>query len=102
MRPRARTTAAALTPRRTDYVLGGYGSGAIMAVPAHDPRDFDFAAAFNLEVRPVIAARDGAVAKLPFAGDGVLMNSANAAAGLDLNGEKLGHCSSCTAAACSR
>jgi leucyl-tRNA synthetase len=38
----------------SDYVLAGYGTGAIMAVPAHDERDFDFASAFNLDIIPVI------------------------------------------------
>ena len=37
-----------------DYVLMSYGTGAIMGVPAHDQRDFDFARKFGLEVRPVI------------------------------------------------
>jgi leucyl-tRNA synthetase len=39
-----------------DYVLMSYGTGAIMAVPAHDPRDFEFAQCFDLEVLPVILA----------------------------------------------
>ena len=39
-----------------DYVLGGYGTGAIMAVPAHDERDFAFAKAFNLPIKPAIQA----------------------------------------------
>jgi len=39
-----------------DYVLGGYGTGAIMAVPAHDERDFAFAQRFGLEIRRVVAA----------------------------------------------
>ena len=37
-----------------DYVLAGYGTGAIMAVPAHDERDFEFATQFGLEIREVI------------------------------------------------
>ncbi|MDP3277421.1 MAG: leucine--tRNA ligase [Deltaproteobacteria bacterium] len=43
-----------------DYVLWGYGTGAIMAVPAHDQRDFDFATAFALPIVQVIAPKDGA------------------------------------------
>ena len=39
-----------------DYVLGGYGTGAIMAVPAHDERDFAFAKAFGLQIKPVVSA----------------------------------------------
>ncbi|MGI8462041.1 MAG: leucine--tRNA ligase [Solirubrobacterales bacterium] len=42
-----------------DYVLMEYGTGALMAVPAHDQRDWDFAKAFELEIRPVIAPADG-------------------------------------------
>ncbi len=41
----------------SDYVLMEYGTGAIMAVPAHDQRDYDFAKAFGLPIRPVVAAR---------------------------------------------
>src|SRR5690606_4927689 len=40
-----------------DYVLVGYGHGAIMAVPAHDQRDFDFAQKFNLPIRDVVYPR---------------------------------------------
>jgi leucyl-tRNA synthetase len=54
-----------------DYVLASYGTGAIMAVPAHDTRDWEFATQFGLPVRQVIA---GAI-ELPFSGEGVLVDS---------------------------
>ncbi|MBJ7348156.1 MAG: leucine--tRNA ligase, partial [Thermoleophilaceae bacterium] len=44
----------------SDYVLMEYGTGAIMAVPAHDQRDYDFATQFGIEIRQVIAPADGA------------------------------------------
>lgn len=57
-----------------DYVLTGYGTGAIMAVPAHDERDFEFAKKFQMEIIPVIKSE-----KKPsdecHSGDGVLINS---------------------------
>jgi leucyl-tRNA synthetase len=49
-----------------DYVLMEYGAGAIMAVPGHDERDFDFAQTYDLPVRPVIAPADGSEAELPY------------------------------------
>ncbi|MBC7374189.1 MAG: leucine--tRNA ligase, partial [Frankiales bacterium] len=60
-----------------DYVLADYGTGAIMAVPAHDQRDLDFARAFDLPVRVVVdtGAEDPAVTGVATAGDGVLVNS---------------------------
>ena len=61
-----------------DYVLMGYGTGAIMAVPGHDGRDFEFASAFDLPIVRVIAAADeGADTPLTeaFVGAGVLVNS---------------------------
>src|SRR5690349_9057652 len=56
-----------------DYVLMEYGTGAIMAVPGHDERDFDFATEFGLEIRRVVEGGDG---ELPYSGDGPLVNSA--------------------------
>lgn len=51
-----------------DYVLGSYGSGAIMAVPGHDSRDFDFAEAFDLAVKRVVQSPTEEKAALPFYG----------------------------------
>src|SRR4029078_8555723 len=52
-----------------DYVLMGYGTGAIMAVPAHDQRDFELARKYGLEIRPVIREEDGVmVASGPLTG----------------------------------
>jgi leucyl-tRNA synthetase len=56
-----------------DYVLAGYGTGAIMAVPGHDQRDWDFASAFHLPIVEVIAGGD--ISESAYAGDGVLVNS---------------------------
>jgi leucyl-tRNA synthetase len=59
-----------------DYVLMEYGTGAIMAVPAHDERDYAFARAFDLPIRRVIAPRDAdGEESLPYTGDGVLLGS---------------------------
>ncbi|EOT40400.1 leucine--tRNA ligase [Enterococcus columbae] len=56
-----------------DYVLASYGTGAIMAVPAHDERDYEFAKAFDLEIIPVLAGGD--VTKAAFTEDGEHINS---------------------------
>ena len=59
-----------------DYVLASYGTGAIMAVPAHDERDFEFAKKYGLPVLQVIKPRDGSDVELPWSDkDGILMNS---------------------------
>ena len=74
-----------------DYVLTGYGTGAIMAVPAHDERDHEFATVFGLPIREVVAAPestgDGSyVQDAAFTGDGTLVNSTNDR-GLALDGK---------------
>ena len=62
----------------SDYVLADYGTGAIMAVPAHDQRDLDFAKKFDLPIVTVLdveGAEDPAESGIATAGDGVLINS---------------------------
>ncbi len=61
----------------SDYVLMGYGTGAIMAVPAHDERDFQFATLFELPIVEVIAPPSGAQGTLSeaYVGDGFMVNS---------------------------
>jgi leucyl-tRNA synthetase len=73
----------------SDYVLAGYGTGAIMAVPAHDSRDYAFARHFGLEIRPLIEGCD--VSEESFdAKEGIMMNSPRPEqmrqGGLSLNG----------------
>lgn len=57
----------------SDYVLSTYGTGAIMAVPAHDQRDYEFATKFGIEIIPVLEGGD--IQKEAFVGDGVHINS---------------------------
>lgn len=57
----------------SDYVLAGYGTGAIMAVPAHDDRDWEFAKKFDIDIIPVLAGGD--VNKEAWTQDGVHINS---------------------------
>ena len=61
----------------SDYVLADYGTGAIMAVPAHDQRDLDFAQAMNLPVRVVVETEqeDPAISGIATDGDGTIINS---------------------------
>ncbi len=62
----------------SDYVMMGYGTGAIMAVPAHDSRDYDFAKKFGIDIIEVI--KGGDISKEAYTGDGEMVNSG------DLNG----------------
>jgi len=64
-----------------DYVLPGYGTGAIMAVPGHDHRDREFALEFGLPVVEVVSGGD--VGKEAFTGEGTAVNSSNAEVSLD-------------------
>ena len=57
----------------SDYVLANYGTGAIMAVPAHDQRDYEFAKKFNIDIIPVIEGGD--ITKEAYTGDGIHINS---------------------------
>ncbi|MDA3881079.1 MAG: leucine--tRNA ligase [Prolixibacteraceae bacterium] len=78
-----------------DYVLMGYGTGAIMAVPAHDTRDFEFAKTFDIPVTCILDPKGQADAELRekilngndcWTEDGEYINSANTDVGLDING----------------
>jgi leucyl-tRNA synthetase len=66
-----------------DYVLMGYGTGAIMAVPAHDERDHEFALAFGLPIREVVKPSDGSAVEGCFSGDGVAIHSASAVVSIE-------------------
>ncbi len=57
-----------------DYVLATYGTGAVMAVPAHDERDYEFASVFNLPMKEVV--KGGDITKEVYTGDGAHVNSA--------------------------
>ncbi len=58
-----------------DYVIASYGTGFVMAVPAHDERDYDFATRYNLPITRVIVDKDGNEQPLPFCDHGKLVNS---------------------------
>ncbi|MEE3326862.1 MAG: leucine--tRNA ligase [Myxococcota bacterium] len=60
-----------------DYILASYGTGAIMAVPGHDERDFEFAARYGLEIRAVVAPEEGGTPPEGevFVGEGIAINS---------------------------
>ena len=63
-----------------DYVIGWYGGGAVMVVPAHDSRDFDFAKKYSLEIREVVSGGD--IIQSAFEGEGTLVSSG------DFSGQK--------------
>jgi leucyl-tRNA synthetase len=65
----------------SDYVLMSYGTGAIMAVPGHDDRDYAFARKFGLRILEVVSGGD--LSREAYTGDGVAVNSANAEVSLD-------------------
>jgi leucyl-tRNA synthetase len=58
-----------------NFVLMGYGTGAVFGCPAHDERDYEFATKYKLPISQVVAPRDGASVTLPYTDDGVLINS---------------------------
>ncbi len=60
-----------------NFVLASYGGGAVMAVPAHDQRDFEFAREFDLPIKQVIVGEDGLIDKMTeaYTGEGTLINS---------------------------
>lgn len=59
----------------SDYVLANYGTGCVMAVPAHDERDYEFAKKFNLEIKEVISSNNSFASELPYCDYGILVNS---------------------------
>lgn len=67
-----------------DYVLISYGTGAIMAVPAHDQRDWEFARKYNLKVIEVVSGGD--IENQAYEGDGVLINSSSSEFGISIDG----------------
>ncbi|XP_010272272.1 PREDICTED: leucine--tRNA ligase, chloroplastic/mitochondrial [Nelumbo nucifera] len=71
-----------------DYVLGSYGTGAIMAVPAHDSRDYEFALKYDIPVSWVVNPEDKCYndSEGSYSGEGIIINSSNLASGLNING----------------
>ncbi|XP_017979311.1 PREDICTED: leucine--tRNA ligase, chloroplastic/mitochondrial isoform X2 [Theobroma cacao] len=71
-----------------DYVLGSYGTGAIMAVPAHDTRDHEFASKYTIPIKWVVTPNDGSCIESgkAYSGEGIVINSSNMMVGLDING----------------
>ncbi|CAK9140948.1 unnamed protein product [Ilex paraguariensis] len=71
-----------------DYVLGSYGTGAIMAVPAHDTRDHEFASKYNIPIHRVVKPDDESSSNfgIAYSGEGTMVNSSCSTSGLDING----------------
>lgn len=71
-----------------DYVLGSYGTGAILAVPAHDTRDHEFALKFDISIHSVVMPDDesSSQSEKAYTGEGLIVNSSNLISGLDING----------------
>ncbi|XP_073000500.1 leucine--tRNA ligase, chloroplastic/mitochondrial [Typha latifolia] len=70
-----------------DYVLGSYGTGAIMAVPAHDSRDHEFALKYRIPIIGVIRPpNESCDPDEPYLDDGIVINSSNSLSGLNING----------------
>ncbi|XP_057537136.1 leucine--tRNA ligase, chloroplastic/mitochondrial isoform X1 [Amaranthus tricolor] len=71
-----------------DYVLGSYGTGAIMAVPAHDTRDYEFASKYDIPIQWVVKSdiEDDSSLGKAYPGDGIVVNSSSSVTGLDING----------------
>lgn len=69
------TTGAKMPVWVADYVLGGYGTGAIMVVPAHDQRDYEFAEKFSIPIIKVIETPENETSAGLYGGEGVLINS---------------------------
>ncbi|PRQ28376.1 putative leucine--tRNA ligase [Rosa chinensis] len=70
-----------------DYVLASYGTGAIMAVPAHDARDYEFASKYDIPIRWVVMPHDKKLSGSgkAYSGEGNVINSSNTTLGLDIN-----------------
>ncbi|KAL6562288.1 hypothetical protein OROGR_003295 [Orobanche gracilis] len=71
-----------------DYVLGSYGTGAIMAVPAHDTRDHEFALKYNISICGVVIPDNGDFSyfEKAYTGEGTMINSSSTTSGLNING----------------
>ncbi|XP_015621237.1 LOW QUALITY PROTEIN: leucine--tRNA ligase, chloroplastic/mitochondrial [Oryza sativa Japonica Group] len=70
-----------------DYVLGSYGTGAIMAVPAHDSRDHEFALKYKLPIIKVVSPLNGNCdSEEAYADDGIMINSSSSSSGLNIDG----------------